>query len=124
MPRATALAPLVLVLLPAAALSSIQTESRVRRVTIHPDRAEITRTARVELPAGASRLEIAGLPAALEEACDYSGVRVGGGLQVDVDGPAAGPIRPPGMPGALTDCTRGPRLRPPVTMLQRRGVGS
>lgn len=41
-------------------------ESRIVEVTVFPDRAEVIREARVDLPSGASTVEFAGLPAQVE----------------------------------------------------------
>ncbi len=42
------------------------TSARILEVTVFPDRAELTREARLEVPAGASTVEFAGLPWAVE----------------------------------------------------------
>jgi uncharacterized protein (TIGR02231 family) len=67
--RALALAALLLpVPLPAlAAAPDLLAASRVDAVTVHLSGARVTRLARVELPAGDSRVVLAGLPAGLQD---------------------------------------------------------
>lgn len=52
----------------------LSTPSNITEVTVFPDRALVTRTARVDLPAGPSTVEIAGLPHTL----DVDSVRISG----------------------------------------------
>lgn len=88
MPDSTirALAALVLVVsqsVPAAAraASDLRATSRVDAVTVYRDRARVTRVARLDLPAGPSRVILSGLPLGLEEdslrAAGKGGGRVG-----------------------------------------------
>jgi uncharacterized protein (TIGR02231 family) len=58
---------LILSLLPTTghAAEAVRAESRIAAVTVFPDRAEVTRVAEAELPAGESTVAIAGLPANL-----------------------------------------------------------
>jgi uncharacterized protein (TIGR02231 family) len=76
---------------------SLSADSRIEAVTVFPDRAEIVRSVEIDLPAGASQLEVAPLPAGLiGDSVRVDGVSDGGGVSlgaVDVrrrftDGPA------------------------------------
>jgi uncharacterized protein (TIGR02231 family) len=78
--RATAVAGLLFAW-PALA-DEVRPPSRITDVVVFPDRAEIVRTAEVELPAGAHSLHIAGLPAGLLPDSVRVEARAGGGLLV------------------------------------------
>jgi len=54
------LAALWFATVPAATIAA--TDSRIVEVTVYPDRAEVVREARVELPKGASTIELSGIP--------------------------------------------------------------
>lgn len=56
--------PFTIAALPAFA-ADVQTDSRITAVTVYADRAAVTRTASVELPAGASTVVLTGLPESL-----------------------------------------------------------
>lgn len=56
--------PFTMAALPAFA-ADLQTDSRITAVTVYADRAAVTRTASVELPAGASTVVLTGLPESL-----------------------------------------------------------
>ncbi|HHM04661.1 MAG TPA: mucoidy inhibitor MuiA family protein [Gammaproteobacteria bacterium] len=57
----------VLILWPAIAAATLEVDSRISAVTLYPDRAQVTRTLSVELPAGDSRIVVSGLPATLAD---------------------------------------------------------
>jgi uncharacterized protein (TIGR02231 family) len=62
------LSSIFLFLAPAvAAAAVVETAGRIEAVTVFPDRAEVTRTLQVSLPAGESTVHVPGLPAGLIE---------------------------------------------------------
>lgn len=54
-------------LLASHAVAAIEAGGRIRRVTVHPDRAEVTRVADVAVPAGSSEIRFTDLPEHLDE---------------------------------------------------------
>lgn len=65
--------------------AAVSVSSRITAVAVYPDRAVLTRQARVELPAGDSELVIDGLPAALvDESLQVSGKGTAAATLLDV----------------------------------------
>lgn len=65
--------------------AAVSVSSRITSVAVYPDRAVLTRLARVELPAGESELVIDGLPAALvDESLQVSGKGTAAATLLDV----------------------------------------
>lgn len=83
------------------AAAAVPVPSRIAAVAVYPDRAVLTRVARVDLPAGTSELVLDGLPAAL---IDES-------LQVSGRGTAAATILDVNLRRTFLEASPDPRLR-------------
>src|SRR5262252_3150497 len=62
---------------------TVAVNSSISEVTAYLDRARVTRTANVDLPAGASIIEFGGLPANLDEASIAVGAKSDGKLAIE-----------------------------------------